>query len=144
MPRTLITRAVASTLALHNRPDETVDILLTNDDEIRELNQRYRKVDEATDVLSFPGGDYPNAPLGDIAISVPYADRQATARGVSLSSELAFLAIHGTLHLLGFEDEKDEERAEMIREMNRAAIAAGLKPDHDWASLLHDLEGETA
>lgn len=145
MPRTLIVRAVATTLDLHGKPDAVVDLLLTSDEEIQELNQKYRKVAEPTDVLSFPAGDFPNAPLGDIAISVPYAERQAKTRGVSLSTELAFLAIHGTLHLLGFDDEEEETRREMQREMNRAAVAAGLKPEKEWASLLHgEIHEETA
>ena len=136
-PRTLIRRAIVAALDTHNRIAQSLDVVLTTDDEIRELNLKWRGIDEPTDVLSFPGGDYPGAPLGDIAISVEYAERQAEARGVSLTQELAFLAIHGTLHLIGFDDESDEERLEMVQEMNRAAVAAGLKPDEEWASILH-------
>jgi probable rRNA maturation factor len=136
-PRALIARAVAATLDLHGKSDQTVSILLGKDEQIKELNSRYRRLDEATDVLTFPSGDFPGAPLGDIAISLPYAERQAQARGVSLSQEVGYLAIHGTLHLLGFDDETEKDRAEMVREMNRAAVTAGLKPDENWASLLH-------
>lgn len=110
-------------------------ILLTDDDEVRALNQRFRGIDESTDVLSFPSGHC--EVLGDIAISVPYADRQAQVRGVSLSQELGYLAIHGALHLAGFDDETEPERALMVAEMNVAALASGLKPDEAWASLLH-------
>ena len=117
-----------------------VSLLLTTDDHIRELNRTYRGVDEATDVLSFPAGDFPNAPLGDVAIAVPYADRQAQTRGVPLEQELAYLAIHGVLHLIGFDDETDVDREGMMREMNRVAVAAGLPPDPEWSSVLHSEE----
>lgn len=136
-PRTLIERAIAQTLDLHGRTGATVDVLLTTDGEIQALNQRFRGIDEPTDVLTFPGGDFPGSPLGDIAISVEYADRQAKARGVSLRTELGYLAIHGCLHLVGFDDESEEDRKEMVREMNRAATAAGLPADEEWASILH-------
>lgn len=136
-PRTLIRRAIEAALDMHGRESETVDVMLSDDHEIQELNLKWRGHDEPTDVLSFPGGHYQGAPLGDIAISVEYADRQARARGVSLAHELAFLAIHGTLHLIGFDDETEADQLEMVTEMNRAAVAAGLKPDEQWASILH-------
>ena len=135
-PRTLIRRAIEATLDLHNTTGE-IDVMLTSDDEIRELNQKWRGIDEPTDVLSWPGGGYQGAPLGDIAISLDYAEKQAAVRGVSLSHEVAFLAIHGTLHLLGFEDEDEDERLEMIAEMNRVAKIVGIKPDEEWWSMLH-------
>ena len=140
LPRGLIARAVTTTLSLHGRAEETVSLLVTNDQEVQELNARFRSMDEATDVLTFPAGDFEGAPLGDIAIALPYAERQASARGVSVSQELGYLAIHGTLHLLGYDDETERERAEMVRLMNEAAVASGLKPDEDWASILHDCE----
>jgi probable rRNA maturation factor len=143
-PRALIARAVAAVLDLHGRRRETVSVLVTTDEAIRDLNRRFRNLDEATDVLTFPSGEFPGAPLGDIAIALPYAERQAAARGVSLSQELGYLAIHGVLHLIGFDDESESERARMVAEMNRAAIAAGLKPDEDWASLFHSEEREAA
>ena len=112
-------------------------VLLTGDEQIRSLNNRFRGIDESTDVLSFPAGDFPQAPLGDIAISIPYAERQARLRKVSLEQEVAFLGIHGALHLLGFEDETEPDREAMVREMNVVAESAALKPDHEWHSLLH-------
>ena len=137
-PRALLTRAVVTALNLHGRSGEAVTLLLTGDAEIRDLNRRFRRIDEPTDVLTFPSGDVAGAPLGDIAISVDYAIRQAEARRVSLGQELGYLAIHGTLHLLGFDDESDADREVMVAEMNRAAAAAGLKPDHNWYSVLHE------
>lgn len=132
-----IRRAVEIALARHGRETGLVNVLLTGDEEIRSLNERFRSVDEPTDVLSFPGDGFPNAPLGDIAISVEYAERQAAARRVTLGQELAYLAIHGALHLAGFDDGTEKNRAEMVGEMNEVALAAGLQPDLYWHSLLH-------
>jgi rRNA maturation RNase YbeY len=75
--------------------------------------------------------------LGDVAIALPYAERQARARRVSLTQELGYLAIHGALHLVGFDDQTEAERTEMVQQMNIVAADAGLKPDENWASLLH-------
>lgn len=136
-PRALIANAIACALDLHATKPAQVSVLLCDDAAIQELNRNFRRRDEPTDVLTFPSDGIPGAPLGDIAISVPYAERQARARGVSLNQEIGYLAIHGALHLLGYDDETDSARAEMVREMNRVAVAAGLKPDENWASLLH-------
>src|SRR4051794_26354708 len=94
VPRGLLIRAVAATLDLHGRTG-TVSILVCADNAIRELNKPSRGIDGATDVPPSPAGDFPGAPLGDIAIALPYAERQAQARGVSRSQELGYLAIHG-------------------------------------------------
>ncbi|AIE83561.1 Metal-dependent hydrolase YbeY, involved in rRNA and/or ribosome maturation and assembly [Fimbriimonas ginsengisoli Gsoil 348] len=131
----LLQHAVGVTLQQHGLDHGEVCLLLTTDDRIQELNRSFRGVDEPTDVLTFPSGE-PD-PLGDVAISIPYAERQARARGVSLEQELGYLAIHGALHLAGFDDEDEQDRANMVREMNRAAVAAGLAPDEEWSSILH-------
>jgi probable rRNA maturation factor len=127
---------VSTVLQQHNARSGEVSILLCEDDEMQELNRQYRNLDESTDVLTFPAEN--PLLLGDIAISVPYAERQAEARGVALNQEIGYLAIHGALHLLGFDDETEDDRRVMVEQMNRAAVAAGLKPDHTWASLLHE------
>jgi probable rRNA maturation factor len=132
-----IREALAMTFSLHSHPGAEVCVLLTDDERMTALNKQFRQVDDTTDVLSFPAGDFPNSPLGDIAISVPCAKRQAQARGVPLDVELTYLAIHGGLHLMGFDDEKDEDRATMVAEMHRIGIAIGLPEDSDWSSYLH-------
>lgn len=136
---TSITRAVEVALSQHRIDNRIVCVLLTTDEAIRALNLAHRGVDSPTDVLTFPAGEFPHAPLGDIAIAVPYAERQAAERGVPLDQELSFLAIHGALHLCGFDDEDEDDRLEMVAEMNKAAVAAGLEPDADWYSMLHHL-----
>jgi probable rRNA maturation factor len=87
-----------------------VHVVLTSDQVIRELNRRFRNVDRATDVLSFPDGDdLPSGRrlLGEIVISRDSARRQAEALGHGEVRELCELALHGTLHLLGYDHERD-------------------------------------
>ena len=91
-----------------------VSVLLTDDEEIQRLNKQYRCIDRATDVLAFAmreGMDSELNPylLGDIVISVQTAQRQSSRVGHSLDMELALLAVHGTLHLLGYDHEIDSE-----------------------------------
>ncbi len=130
-------RAMSTAFALHGAPDAKACLLLTSDEQVHSLNREFRGVDSSTDVLTFPAGQFAGDQLGDVAISVPYAERQAQARKVSLSQELGFLAIHGALHLVGFDDQTEQDRAEMVLQMNIAAVGAGLKPDMNWASILH-------
>ena len=79
---------------------------------MRELNRRFRGRDSTTDVLSFPGDSAPDPEgrrhLGDIAISVPTAARQARVAGHGLQRELSVLVLHGYLHLLGYDHETDD------------------------------------
>ncbi|MEN6413328.1 MAG: rRNA maturation RNase YbeY [Veillonellales bacterium] len=102
--------------------DTEVSVVLVDDAAIRELNRTYRGKDCATDVLSFAlnEGDEPeviDGPgetlLGDIVISLPTAARQAAEYNHSLERELAFLTVHGMLHLLGYDHLKEADRQEM-------------------------------
>ena len=98
-----------------------VAIAILPDRHVKELNRRYRRKNSATDVLSFPGtGEY----LGDIAISRGIAQKQAKMLGHSLSIELRVLALHGLLHLLGYDHESDNGR--MARAEARLRRKAGL------------------
>ena len=90
-----------------------ISLLLTDDETIRQLNKEYRNKDKSTDVLSFPMED--EIMLGDIAISVDTAKRQAEEAEINLDRETAFLFIHGLLHLLGYDHEtSQEDEAEMF------------------------------
>lgn len=110
----------------------TVDIALIGDAAMRRLNRTFRNVDKPTDVLSFPaeGESEPRGrgaaprPLGDIAIALGVAARQAAAEGHALRTELRVLALHGLLHLLGYDHERD--RGEMRRVEERLRRRAGL------------------
>ena len=85
----------------------SVTIAILPDTRVRALNRKFRRKNKGTDVLSFPGsGDY----LGDIAISRGIAQKQAKMLGHSVRVELRVLALHGLLHLLGYDHEGDRGR----------------------------------
>ncbi len=90
-----------------------ISVLITDDEEIKELNRRYRGKDEPTDVLSFPIGEKVGGTLilGDVVVSVDTALRQAKDTGLSLDEVLDRLLIHGILHLIGYDHENGDEEA---------------------------------
>ena len=99
-------------------PDASLTVYLADDETMRELNLRFLGIDAPTDVLAFPEGDaLPGEPvgIGDIAIGVPVAVRQAAELGHSLDEELAHLLVHGILHLHGYEHEGGGEAAARMR-----------------------------
>lgn len=118
-------------------------ILLTDDDNIRQMNNEHRNIDKATDVLSFPMADIEEGQilsdegdvnmdeglllLGDIVISVQTAYKQAGDYGHSLERELAFLAAHGAFHLLGYDHMTKKEEAIMISKQETVLEKMGLK-----------------
>jgi probable rRNA maturation factor len=86
----------------------TVNILVTNSSELRKLNRRFRGKDKPTDVLSFPPNpDFADGLAGDIAISADIAKRSARHLGHSAAQEIRILALHGVLHLAGYDHEHD-------------------------------------
>ncbi len=87
--------------------DRDIELVLTNNAAIREMNRQTRGIDAPTDVLSFPLEKVPFAPLGEIVISVEYAKQKASQYRNSLDDEIALLFIHGLLHLLGYDHEND-------------------------------------
>lgn len=105
-----------------------VAIALLPDEAVRRLNRQYRRLDKATDVLSFPAAQPRGPELGDIAIARGIAARQARRFGHSQATEWRVLALHGLLHLLGYDHETD--RGEMSRLeaklRRRAGLPAGL------------------
>lgn len=101
--------------------DAEVSVTFCDNEYIRKLNKKYRNKDKATDVLSFPmydDGDFDptecisGAVLGDIVISLERAKEQAAEIGNSFLHEVAFLAVHSTLHLLGYDHERSAEEEE--------------------------------
>ena len=116
----LIRRAVKQTLLYEGVRGRTqVSVTFTDDEGIRVLNRQFRKIDRATDVLSFPLYDFAKeelafdadecVALGDIVISIERAKEQAKEIGHSFLEETAFLAVHSMLHLLGYDHERSEE-----------------------------------
>jgi probable rRNA maturation factor len=112
-----------------------VEVSLIKDSAISELNNAFRNKPSATDVLTFPAPDFPGAPIGEIAISTETAQRQADIRGIPLEQEICFLGIHGALHLVGYDDIEENDREEMLLEMNRVAESLGYSPEPEWATL---------
>ena len=100
-----------------------VTIAIAPDARVRALNKRFRRKDKATDVLSFPAGE--RGELGDVVIAAGVARRQALAAGHSLQTELRVLALHGLLHLLGYDHETDDGR--MSRVERRLRLKGGLR-----------------
>lgn len=92
--------------------DTTVTVCLLSDRAMKALNERWRGRPRTTDVLSFPSGDAVapgrTAHLGDIAVSVEQAARQAGERGTGIGGEMKRLVLHGWLHLLGYDHETDD------------------------------------
>jgi probable rRNA maturation factor len=107
-----------------------VTIAILPDSRVRHLNRKYRRKNKSTDVLSFPGGTraHPAPFLGDIAISRGIAQKQARLLGHSLTTELRVLALHGLLHLLGYDHDSDNGRMARVeaRLRRKARLPPGL------------------
>ena len=105
-------------------------ILLAGDERLRTLNRDFLDNDAPTDVLSFPAGEPApgaGAYLGDIAISMPAARRQAAAGGHSVDAELQLLAVHAVLHLLGYDHATAADREAMWSAQARILTELGAE-----------------
>jgi probable rRNA maturation factor len=125
-------RALLAATALRQRE---LSVLLTDDEAIRELNRSWRDEDKATDVLSFPQDELApgdprrpkRGPLGDIAISLETAAREAETCGMGRDAMVRFLLVHGFCHLLGHDHAEPDEAAAMRADEER--LLAALDPD---------------
>ena len=99
-----------------------ISVLLTDDAAVKELNRAWRKVDKPTNVLSFPAAKAGGGLLGDIAIAYETLEREAAAENKPFLHHLAHLAVHGFLHLLGYDHQTDSQ-AEAMEGLERAALA---------------------
>lgn len=123
-------------------PSYEIGLRLTDDTEIQSLNAQYRHQDKPTDVLAFAAleTDMPNYAeivdeplyLGDIVISVSTALRQAQQQGHSLVTELAWLASHGLLHLLGWDHPDDESLMQMLKQQVIILETVGIDIDIEY------------
>lgn len=114
----LLERAAQETLiTIGEHPEADISVVLTNDDQLQELNRNYLGIDAPTDVLSFPAEetdpDSETLYLGDVILSYERARAQAAAGGHSVEDELQLLVVHGTLHLHGYDHATPVEKAEM-------------------------------
>lgn len=145
----IITKVVNEALDYEECPYEAeVNVLLTDNEDIRQMNKEYRNIDSATDVLSFPMADYDRPSdfgrleemandyfnpetgellLGDIVISVDKVKEQAERYGHSETRELAFLVAHSMLHLCGYDHMADEERLVMEKKQEEILKRGGYE-----------------
>ena len=111
---------IDAALKHENVENAIFSVVFMNDEEIHEMNRDYRGVDRVTDVISFAFEDNDNLVyndirmLGDIFICIPQMKRQAIEYGHSEKRELAFLAVHGILHLLGYDHMNEEDEKVMF------------------------------
>ena len=119
-----VVRAVSETLIAHNSEDSEVSVLLTDDPHMTQLNRKYREIDGPTDVLAFAiqegedNIDLNANVLGDVVISLETAERQAKEETHSLEEEVAFLTVHGVLHLLGYDHQSQNEGCVMFEKQD--------------------------
>ena len=131
--KTIIRKAVLATLEHEKfKYDAEVSVTLCDNGYIRTLNKQYRGKDKHTDVLSFPiydNGEFDMAEcisgalLGDIVISVERAKEQAEELGHSFIREVAFLTVHSTLHLLGYDHERSKEEDELQCRLQKEIVS---------------------
>ncbi|MDX2175182.1 MAG: rRNA maturation RNase YbeY [Candidatus Sumerlaeia bacterium] len=101
------------------QPEAQVSMLFCGEARIRQLKRDWFGEDRATDVLSFPSGEGPREYLGDLALCVPFAARQAVEAEKSAPEEMALLLVHGLLHLLGHDHDTAERKKAMWAEQRR-------------------------
>jgi probable rRNA maturation factor len=129
--KSILLNAARTTLMLAGTSAEPdVGIVIGNDALLHQLNVKYRQVDTPTDVLSFPAGevdpDTSDVYLGDVVISLPRAEDQATAGGHPVAEELQLLVVHGILHLLGYDHEGFNDKQKMQAAQDRILQQLGL------------------
>ncbi len=137
----LVRRACIATLVAESFPDSAeVNVTFVDDDEIARLNAQFRKLDQPTDVLSFPlgeNGQYDVNPetgaklLGDVVISLPRAVEQAKKYGHTMQREVAYLTVHSVLHILGYDHEAGPDRVVMREHEETVLQSLGLTRSSD-------------
>jgi probable rRNA maturation factor len=130
--KTTVRRAIAAATPPKTENAE-VAILLTDDQSIRALNRQWRGHDTATNVLSFPApssktSDGAPMLLGDIVIAVETTEKEAAEEGKPFLHHLSHLAVHGLLHLVGYDHESNDE-AEIMESLERRILARLGVPD---------------
>jgi probable rRNA maturation factor len=124
----VLVRAAAEATLDHVEFEGGLVVLLTDDEQVTDLNRRFRGQDKPTNVLSFPSRLNPEAHLGDVALAFGVCAREAEAQGKSLAHHLQHLVAHGVLHLVGYDHETDAEAQEM-EGLERVVLAGLGVPD---------------
>ena len=133
----LIEKVISEALRYEGVNDNTeVSVTIVDNEEIRKINNKFRNIDRATDVLSFPLIDFDNESLpddgskiylGDIIISIERAKEQAKEYGHSIDREIGFLTAHSMLHVLGYDHMVPEEEKEMFAKQEEILNNLGLR-----------------
>ena len=133
----LIENVISEALKYEGVSDNTeISVTIVDNEEIRKINNKFRNIDRATDVLWFPLIDFDNEDLpndgskiylGDIIISIERAKEQANEYGHSLDREVGFLTAHSMLHLLGYDHMVPEEEKVMFAKQEEILSNLGLK-----------------
>jgi len=133
VPDEALIRAIQTVINAHDiDPEAGVTVVITDDEAVRALNLQFRDVDSPTDILSFPADEppipMPDEPpyLGDLIIAYPYAKVQAEKVGQNFTDNLSLLVVHGTLHLLGYDHDTPESKADMWAEQADALRILGI------------------
>jgi len=126
-------RAVIVTADLSCPPEAELSVVLSNDDHVQELNRQWRKIDNPTNVLSFPAedirpGEMSGILLGDIVLAQETLMREAGEQGKRFEDHLAHLIIHGFLHIFGYDHINDKD-AEIMENLERCSLAVLGLPD---------------
>ena len=123
-----IRKAVECALTAEGQTAAEINILLSDDASVRTLNSQFRHIDKPTNVLSFPAAEGPgkgNA-LGDIILGYGTVAREATEQNKSFLHHAQHLTMHGMLHLLGFDHEREDEAAEMEALETKLCLSLGI------------------
>jgi probable rRNA maturation factor len=124
---------VASRVLKNKKGQKDISVVLISGKEIKKLNKKYRKKDRATDVLSFPTGKSffkeKDIGLGEIAMCVSEIKKNARADKSPFQKELAFVLIHGILHLFGYEHEEGGEKEEKMKRREKYYLAQIFKEE---------------
>lgn len=124
----LVARAAKAALGAKARASGELCVVFAADAQVRALNKRFLSHDRETDVIAFgyprPRKAAADAPFGDVYVSLGVAKRQAEALGHPLSREAVTLAVHGTLHLVGYDDARPADKARMFKRQD--ALVASL------------------
>ena len=107
--------------------DKGINVILLNSEDMIKLNKKYRGIDSDTDVLSFSYNDEKMTTIGDIFVSHKKIIEQSTRYGHSVHRELAFLVVHGFLHILGYDHDSKENEVKMLSKQNEILIKVGME-----------------
>ncbi len=126
LPRELILRVAAEAVRVAQIDLATLSLVLVDDDQIQDINRRFRNKDRPTDVISFEAEDEGDGPTGEIIISIETTKRQGISAGHGFDAELAWLIAHGVLHVAGMDDTTQAQLDVMIEKQRIVMHRLGL------------------